>query len=97
MAKVSADEAEEQVKPLAAAGLRCPREGAQGACLDVQRSLDARDMFSNAALWSFVGAGVLGAATGIYGLAARKPATTGLQVAPAVGIGSGAVIVRGEF
>lgn len=97
VANMKAGAARDQAAALVQADLPCPREGADGACLEVQEALAARDGFSNAAVWSFVGAGVLGVSTGIYAVAARRPERGGVRVTPAVGVGSGALIVRGEF
>jgi hypothetical protein len=98
VANGKASDAEEQVKALASSGARCGREGATGDCLGVQDALDGRDAFSNAALWSFVGAGVLGAGTVVYALVASKaPHASGVRAAPLVTGRGGGIAIGGAF
>ena len=63
--------------------------------IDINRTKDA---FGNAALWSFVAAGVIGAGTGVYALAApRGEPRGGWRVAPVVTAQGGGVVVGGAW
>lgn len=57
-----------------------------------------RDTFGSAAFWSFVGAGVVGAGTVVYALAApRKKTSVGLQALPVVSSAGGGMLVQGTW
>jgi len=69
-----------------------------GTCADLKGALDSKNLFANAALWSFVGAGAVGVATLIYGLAgSSRGAQSGLLVTPAVTAQGGGLFVSGSF
>jgi tetratricopeptide (TPR) repeat protein len=88
--------ADKLAQPLAlnACSLDPPAPG----CDALRRERDAQYAFSNVALWGFVGAGVLGAGTVIYALAAPRVARqTTVRVTPVMGSGSGAVLVSGAW
>ncbi len=58
----------------------------------------AKDDFSNAAVWSFVGAGVLGVGTVVYALVGPKKEATGrMQVSPVVTASGGGVWLHGAW
>lgn len=94
-------------------GAPCHKRPASAACEDLQSLLGQRDTFANVALWTFVGAGTLGAATIVYALAGPKPApsSTGrvtrnkrpapteahFEAVPIISPMGGALLMRGAF
>jgi tetratricopeptide (TPR) repeat protein len=68
-------------------------------CTDLNNLNKASDTFHNVAVASFVGAGILGAATLTYALWPAKKAGSGvgLDVSPILGGGTGGVAIRGRF
>jgi hypothetical protein len=71
-----------------------------GKCADLKSALDAKATFGSAAVWSFVGAGAVGAATLIYGLTAGgsgRSSRSGLVVTPVVAGQGGGLFVSGSF
>jgi hypothetical protein len=63
-------------------------------CGEVDSALAARDVFGNAAAWSFIGAGIAGASTVIYVLVTQKRR---VQAAPVVSPGTGGLVVSGTW
>jgi hypothetical protein len=78
----------------ACAGATQPKECA--TLLDLRKS---RDTLGNLAVWSFIGAGALGAGTVIYMLVAPKPAKpqAGVRAVPIVSAGGGGAVLEGVF
>ena len=75
----------------------CPDQMASG-CQDLHDLIGTKNTFSRLAAWSFVGAGAIGAATLIYGLAAPKATTkSGLQLVPVIMAREGGIVVRGAW
>jgi hypothetical protein len=71
---------------------------AGGDCAALEGLLQDKATFSNVALWSFVGAGVVGAGTLIYALITpKKAATTAVCVTPALTANSGGLWVHGAW
>ncbi|MFT3774700.1 MAG: PEGA domain-containing protein [Minicystis sp.] len=69
-----------------------------GPCTMLRNTRDEQYLFRNLAFWSFVGAGVVGAGTLIYGLAAPGSAQRGgMQAAPVVMPGGGGVVLTGTW
>jgi hypothetical protein len=68
-----------------------------GACQDLEGVLRDRMIFRNSAFWSFIGAGTLGVATGIYALATRRTPKVGVHATPVVTAQGAAVIVSGAW
>jgi len=68
-------------------------------CREYRDSLDRRTAFKNVAVFSFIGAGVAGAATLIYGLTAKgsPQAATGTRVVPVATAKGGGVAVLGRW
>lgn len=67
-------------------------------CQDLHGAMRGQATFGNLAAWSFIAAGVVGAGTAIYAIAARNPAAkTSWQLAPVVGTATGGLMVRGEW
>ncbi|MCC6557580.1 MAG: PEGA domain-containing protein, partial [Polyangiaceae bacterium] len=100
VANGKASDAEEQREALAATGGRsgCSGAGAPSGCAALSDAFDSRDAFSNAAFWSFLGAGAIGAATVVYAVVTRPaPASTGARLLPVVGSGGGGAVVVGAF
>lgn len=64
-----------------------------GKCAELKSTLESRALLMNAGISSFIGAGVAGTATLIYGLAAGRQARTSIRVLP----GIGGVWVQGAF
>jgi hypothetical protein len=68
------------------------------ACSDFMDAANAKRTFANASLWSFVGAGVAGAGTLIYGLTAPKRTTTsGFRVIPIASTQGGGIVLGGVW
>jgi hypothetical protein len=68
-----------------------------GVCDDVAGLLRDWTTFKNGAAGSFIGAGVFGAATLVYGLAARNTTATSVRVAPVVTASGGGIVVGGAW
>lgn len=70
-----------------------------GPCNNLKSALESRATFSNVAMWSFIGAGVVGAGTLVYALvgSSSSPQQTGLTVVPVVGAGTYGLVVGGKF
>ena len=68
-------------------------------CSELHNMDHAKDTFANAALWSFVGGGAVGAATLIFAIAAAPagPPKAGVRVAPIVTAQGGGVMVGGSW
>lgn len=100
MAKVKASDADGKLPPGAGPSF-CATSSPQ--CTALHDALASHDTFSNAAIWTFVTAGVLGAGTLVYTFAVpRSPATAApraarAQVIPVVGPGTGALTLKGTF
>ena len=68
------------------------------ACQSAQSALQGRATFGNAAAWSFIAAGAVGAGTLVYALAApRASKTSGVRAAPLVVANGGGVVLQGEW
>jgi hypothetical protein len=88
-----------------AAGLE--RDGGAKACAGGQRAAACGELlslredastFTNVGAWMLIGAGIVGAGTLIYWLAAPRTAPQGaVQVTPAVGVRSGGLLVQGAW
>jgi PEGA domain len=67
-------------------------------CRDIVSRRADRDAFGNAAFWSFIGAGAVGAGTLIYALTApRTKTSSGLQALPVVSSAGGGMLVQGTW
>jgi hypothetical protein len=76
--------------------------GAQAtpACAELADTVNAQRSFANASVWTFVGGGLVGAATLAYALASPKstaPARVGLRVLPSAGPQGGGLAVQGSW
>lgn len=72
--------------------------GSAPGCTELHGLLSDRGTFSDAALWTFVGAGVLGVGTAVYALAApRTTSKTGLRAVPVVSASGGGVVLGGAW
>jgi hypothetical protein len=68
------------------------------ACGPVDDALNGRDAFANAAFWSLLGAGVVGAGTLVYAaVSPRRSAPPRVEAAPVVGRNAGGMVVRGAW
>jgi hypothetical protein len=68
------------------------------SCQALQSAIRDQATFGNAAAWSFVAAGAVGASTLIYALAAPRTAkTSGMRVAPLVAADGGGLVLRGQW
>jgi hypothetical protein len=63
-------------------------------CGEVDSAFKARDAFGDAAVWSFIGAGIAGASTVIYVLVTPKRR---VQATPVVGVRAGGLVVSGAW
>ncbi|XXY44088.1 PEGA domain-containing protein [Sorangium sp. So ce269] len=77
----------------------CSRANAPAeACIDVKDAFDVHRRWTNAAFWSFVGAGAIGAGTLIYGLTAKPSKQEGrVVITPLVGANSVGISVAGAL
>ena len=66
-------------------------------CVDLHDVLSAQQTLGSAAAWSFIGGGVLGAATLGYALLAPKKTSTGIVVAPVLTGSQSGLVVHGTF
>lgn len=96
VANGKAGDAEEQRAALTGGGAASACATATPACEALRSSLDGAEAFSNAAFWSFVGAGAVGAATVVFGVVTRGRAPS-VAAATVVTPGGGAVVVRGRW
>jgi hypothetical protein len=72
--------------------------GSAPGCTELHGLLVDRGTFSDAALWTFVGAGVLGVGTAVYALAApRTMSKTGLRAAPMISASGGGIVLGGAW
>ncbi|MDC0684357.1 PEGA domain-containing protein [Sorangium atrum] len=100
LANANASDAEEQRSLLHQEGGldACKAPGAPPRCTELKDAVAARYDFSNAAFWSFVGAGTVGVGTLVYGLISRSPVNERrVHVAPLVGSNGLGIGVRGGF
>jgi hypothetical protein len=98
VANGKAGDAEEQRRALVSSGGPGGCATRTSACDELLASVDAKDTFSSAAFWSFVGAGAIGAATGIYALVGLKEAEAPrAKAVPIMTSGGGGVLVRGSW
>jgi hypothetical protein len=75
----------------------CAQQTAPG-CQELHDAIAAKSALGSAAAWTFVGGGVVGVTTLVYGLAApRTPARSGVVVAPIVGASEGGFVIRGVW
>lgn len=76
----------------------CSSASPAAGCGALESTLRARAGLADASLWTFVGAGAVGAATLVYALAApRAKVSAPVQVTPAIGAGLGGVVVHGAW
>ncbi|TKC99981.1 hypothetical protein [Polyangium fumosum] len=92
-------EAAAKAEPLAGAkDDYCTSNPGAGPCPDLIRLKAAQNQLGEAALWSFVGGGVIAVGTLVYGLSGPKRETTGSVYAlPAVSSQGGSLVVLGTF
>lgn len=69
-----------------------------GPCAELWSARRAQATLGNAAAWSFIGAGAVGAGTLIYALAAPRAAkASAVRAAPLVAAGGGGLLLQGEW
>jgi hypothetical protein len=68
-------------------------------CAELKDTVRAKVDLTNAALWSFVAGGAIGAGTLVYGLVTMRPAASppSVQVVPLLGTGASGLFVSGKF
>ncbi|WP_437711858.1 PEGA domain-containing protein [Sorangium sp. So ce448] len=66
-------------------------------CAVLRETLEGAADLKNAALWTFVGAGAVGLATGAYALWAPRAPRPAVMAAPVVTAGGGALVIRGAW
>jgi hypothetical protein len=91
-----ASDAEAQRGALTAAGGPSVCAAMTPACEELRSSMQGAADFGSAAIWSFVGAGVVGAATAIYGVTTARSAVQ-VGVGPTLMGQGGGVLVRGRW
>ncbi|MDI1450450.1 hypothetical protein [Polyangium sp. 6x1] len=99
LSQARAREATAKAEPLAGASDDyCTTNPGTGPCPDLIRLKNAQNQLGEAALWSFVGGGVVAVGTLVYGLSGPKRETTGSVYAlPAVSSQGGSLVVLGTF
>ncbi|AUX29208.1 MULTISPECIES: PEGA domain-containing protein [Sorangium] len=100
LANTSASDAEEQRDALARRDAApCPRTGGAPACVDLREAYEARVNFTNAAFFSFVGAGAIGVGTLVYGMMTRPSSTpqARMRLAPLIGTSNLGLSVSGSL
>jgi hypothetical protein len=101
VSKIKSDDAGTQLAALESKGPNaCAGAAPSPACVALHDARAGRDTFANAALWTFVGAGVVTAGTLVYTFAiprspAAKPAA--ISAVPVVTPGGGGLLVSGAF
>lgn len=101
VSKIKADDAGTQLAALQSKGPNaCAGASPSPACVALHDARVGRDTFADAALWTFIGAGVVTAGTLVYTFAfPRSPAakSTAISTVPIVAPGGGGLLVSGEF
>ncbi|WP_437711876.1 PEGA domain-containing protein [Sorangium sp. So ce448] len=100
LANANASDAEEQRSLLRQEGGldACKAPRAPARCTELKDAVAARYDFSNAAFWSFVGAGTVAIGTVVYGVVSRPPVNEQrVHVVPLVGSNGLGIGVRGGF
>ncbi|WP_437838419.1 PEGA domain-containing protein [Sorangium sp. So ce1153] len=100
LANANASDAEERRDALARANAdSCPRTGGAPECVELRSAYDARVNFTNAAFFSFVGAGAVGVGTLLYGLMTQPSSTQQARVrlTPLVGPSDVGLTVSGTL
>lgn len=100
LANTNASDAGEQRDALARRNADpCPRTGGAPACIDLREAYEARVNFTNAAFFSFVGAGAIGVGTLVYGVMTRPSSTPQARVrlAPLIGTSRVGLSVSGSL
>lgn len=76
----------------------CTGEDVPAQCQSLADADEARATLSNAALWTYVGAGALAIGTVVVALVARPvPTKTGFFVTPTLSLSSGGIMIKGAF
>ena len=79
----------------------CAGASPSAACRDLHSLRQSRDTFANASLWTFIGAGALGAGTLVYGLVGAQPSPSrsagSVRLVPALGPTGGGATLGGSF
>jgi hypothetical protein len=100
LAGAKTNDADAKIAEFKTAGLKNPCLTRSTDCDTIAEDRGAHDSLSNAALVSFVGAGVLAVGTLTYGLMAKRPNTTpaqGFRVMPMIGATQGGVLLVGSW
>jgi hypothetical protein len=102
MAKKKGDDADSKYQALQVKGpTACAGTKPSSDCVALHDTRAAHDTFANAALWTFVGAGLVTAGTLVYTFAAPRPAPppakAGLAAVPVVTPDGAGVLIRGSF
>lgn len=100
LASSQASDADAKIAEFKTAGLKNPCLTRAADCDAIDSSRGTHDSLANAALASFIGAGVFAVGTLTYGLMAQPTdakATQGLRVLPMVGAAQGGVLVVGSW
>ncbi len=100
LANANASDAGERRDALAGTNAApCPRTGGPPACVKLREAYEARVHFTNAALFSFVGAGAIGVGSLVYGLVTRPSSRPQerVQFAPLIGASNVGLSVSGTL
>ena len=100
-ANAKGSSANAELATLQKTGVPCPSASIGSGCAGLRSTLGQASTLHNAALGTYVGAGMLGVATVAYVLVstgrAPKKETTGVRVIPVAGSAGGGVLIRGAF
>jgi len=103
LSNAKASDADAQMDALAQQGgpNACAGASAHAGCAALHATREQQYTFGNVALWSFVGAGALGAGTLIYSLVApgrhARAKATGMRAAPVATPRGGGMVLSGSF
>jgi hypothetical protein len=98
VANAKGSDAASKAEVVNAAGNPRACAGMSSNCTTLVGALKDQDAFSNAAVWTFVGAGAVGAATLVYALVGGKgDAESGVRAMPVVTGHGGALVMSGSF
>lgn len=96
-AGVASGDASKQRDALLSQAGDCRRQPPSAACTALEAKRNEQSALTNVAVFSFIGAGAAGIATGAYALLAGRSAPAGPVVAPVVSTSGGGLVVAGHF
>jgi hypothetical protein len=95
--KAAAAKSQKEALVLSNGPAACTGASTPAGCAALKDVIGVKDNFANIAVWSFVSAGVFGAGTLIYALAAPKAQPKAAMIVPVATAQGGALLVRGTW